>query len=94
MVEESSSGGLFAHMNVLCTSPTCREFAEQVAEPADWSARCPETGTPGAGSGPGKRAGRKAGTAPRADFTVLLDLAESLTLRPGGSSSFECPVVA
>jgi DDE superfamily endonuclease len=34
------------------------------------SARCPETGTPGAGSGPGKRAGRKTGTAPRADFTT------------------------
>ena len=29
-----------------------------------------ETGTPGAGSGPGKRTGRKTGTAPRADFTV------------------------
>ena len=26
------------------------------------SARCSETGTPGAGSGPGKRAGRKTGT--------------------------------
>ena len=36
------------------------------------SARCPETGTPGAGSGPGKRAGRKTGTAPRADFTTHL----------------------
>jgi hypothetical protein len=36
------------------------------------SARCLETGTPGAGSGPGKRAGRKTGTAPRADFTTHL----------------------
>ncbi len=34
------------------------------------SARCLETGTPGAGSGLGKRAGRKTETAPRADFTV------------------------
>jgi putative transposase len=32
-----------------------------------WSARCPGTGTAGAEGGPGKRAGRKAGTAPRAD---------------------------
>ena len=39
------------------------------------SARCPETGTPGAGSGPGKRAGRKTGTAPRADFTTHLSAA-------------------
>jgi putative transposase len=35
-----------------------------------WSARCLETGTPGAGSGPGKRTGRKTATAPQADFTV------------------------
>jgi len=33
------------------------------------SARCLERGTPGAGSGPEKRAGRKARTALRADFT-------------------------
>ncbi len=33
------------------------------------SARCPERGTPGAGNGPEKRAGRKTGTALRADFT-------------------------
>src|SRR6266480_3942213 len=35
-----------------------------------WSARCSERGTPGAGSGSGKRPRREAGTAPRADFTV------------------------
>ena len=39
------------------------------------SARCLETGTPGAGSGPGKRAGRKTGTAPRADFTTHISAA-------------------
>jgi hypothetical protein len=32
-------------------------------------ARCIERCSPGSGSGPGKRAGREAGTAPRADFT-------------------------
>ena len=35
-----------------------------------WSARCVETRTPGAASGPGKRAGREASTAPRSDSTV------------------------
>jgi hypothetical protein len=34
-----------------------------------WSARCGESRTPGAASGSGKRAGRKAGTAPRPDST-------------------------
>src|SRR5680860_933867 len=34
-----------------------------------WSARCGESRTTGAGSGPRKRAGRKTGTAPRPDFT-------------------------
>jgi transposase len=34
------------------------------------SARCPETGTPGAGSGPGNGPADEAGTAPRADFTT------------------------
>ncbi len=33
-----------------------------------WRARCIERCPPGSGSGPGKRASRKAGTAPRADF--------------------------
>jgi putative transposase len=33
-----------------------------------WSARCLERGTPGAGSGPQKRTGRKTSTALRADF--------------------------
>ncbi|MET8421050.1 IS3 family transposase [Streptomyces sp. NPDC005134] len=33
-----------------------------------WRARCIERCPPGSGSGPGKRTGRKAGTAPRADF--------------------------
>ena len=35
-----------------------------------WRARCPETGTPGSGGGPGKRTGGNTGTAPRADLTV------------------------
>ncbi|MDW4912582.1 hypothetical protein [Streptomyces californicus] len=35
VVEESPQGGLFALMRVLCTSPACREFAEQTEEPAD-----------------------------------------------------------
>ncbi|MFE3451589.1 hypothetical protein ACFXJ8_21965, partial [Nonomuraea sp. NPDC059194] len=33
--------------------------------------RCLERGTPGAGSGPRRRAGRKTGAAPRADFTEV-----------------------
>ena len=33
-------------------------------------ARCGESRTAGSGSGPGKRAGRKTGTAPRTDFTT------------------------
>ena len=33
-----------------------------------WRARCVERRPPGSGSGPGKRIGRKADTAPRADF--------------------------
>ncbi|MEX5713469.1 hypothetical protein AB1484_35970, partial [Parafrankia sp. FMc6] len=33
-----------------------------------WSARCGESRTPGAGSGPEKRTGRKTSTALRADF--------------------------
>ncbi|MET7425787.1 hypothetical protein [Dactylosporangium sp. NPDC005555] len=33
-----------------------------------WSTRCRESGTPGAGSGPEKRTGRKTSTALRADF--------------------------
>ena len=35
-----------------------------------WRARCGESRTAGSGSGPGKRAGRKTGTAPRTDFTT------------------------
>jgi hypothetical protein len=35
-----------------------------------WSARCSGTGTAGAEGGPGKRADRKASTAPRADPTA------------------------
>jgi hypothetical protein len=50
-----------------------------------WSARCPERGTPGAGSGPGKRASRKAGTAPRADFTCFHPLLAFLD-RPEAAS--------
>src|SRR5215208_5384165 len=34
-------------------------------------ARCGESRTAGSGSGPGKRAGRKTGTAPRTDFTTV-----------------------
>ena len=37
-----------------------------------WRARCGESRTAGSGSGPGKRAGRKTGTAPRTDFTTLI----------------------
>ena len=35
-----------------------------------WRARCGESRTTGLGSGSGKRAGRKTGTAPRTDFTT------------------------
>ena len=35
-----------------------------------WSARCPETGTAGAGGGSGKPTGGNTGRAPRADLTV------------------------
>ena len=35
-----------------------------------WRARCGESRTAGSGSGSGKRAGRKTGTAPRTDFTT------------------------
>ena len=34
-----------------------------------WSARCPETGTAGAGGGSGKPTGGNTGRAPRADLT-------------------------
>ena len=44
-----------------------------------WRARCIERCPPGSGSGPGKRSGRKAGTAPRADFHRH-DPAQVLTL--------------
>ncbi|MGW0999760.1 IS3 family transposase [Streptomyces sp. NPDC002523] len=55
-----------------------------------WRARCTERCPPGSGSGPGKRAGRKAGTAPRADFhrpdpaqvTALLDEHPHLGVEP------------
>ena len=36
-----------------------------------WSARCPETGTAGAGGGSGKPTGGNTGRAPRADLTAL-----------------------
>ena len=39
-------------------------------------ARCGESRTAGSGSGPGKRAGRKTGTAPRTDFTTQGDRTE------------------
>src|SRR5690606_29931136 len=42
-----------------------------------WSARCSGTGTAGAEGGPGKRAGRKASTAPRADPTPLGEVTEN-----------------
>ncbi|MFF2228934.1 hypothetical protein ACFVV7_37075 [Streptomyces globisporus] len=35
VVEEGPHGGLSALMTVLCTSPACRKFAEQTAEPDD-----------------------------------------------------------
>ena len=47
-------------------------------------ARCGESRTAGSGSGPGKRAGRKTGTAPRTDFTTL-------TARTGHSDSSRPP---
>jgi transposase len=49
-----------------------------------WSARCSETGTPGAGSGPGNGPVDKTGTAPRADFTthVSAAMAELIAARP------------
>ena len=37
-----------------------------------WSARCPETGTAGAGGGSGKPTGGNTGRAPRADLTGAL----------------------
>ena len=48
-----------------------------------WRARCGESRTAGSGSGPGKRAGRKTGTAPRTDFTTRTDRTErSASTRP------------
>ncbi|WP_256371004.1 transposase [Micromonospora sp. KC207] len=40
-----------------------------------WSARCRKSGTPGAGSGPKKRTGRKTSTALRADFHTHVSVA-------------------
>ena len=46
-------------------------------------ARCGESRTAGSGSGPGKRAGRKTGTAPRTDFTTGTDLTDHcINVRP------------
>jgi transposase InsO family protein len=44
----------------------------RIAQGNPWSAGCSETGTSGAEGGPGKRAGRNPGTAPRSDpYTKL-----------------------
>jgi hypothetical protein len=44
----------------------------RVANGDPWSAGCSETGTSGAEGGPGNRAGRDSGTAPRSDpYTKL-----------------------
>ena len=45
-------------------------------------ARCGVSRTAGSGSGPGKRAGRKTGTAPRTDFTTRTAAHRSLGQRP------------
>ena len=42
-----------------------------------WSARCPETGTAGAGGGSGKPTGGNTGRAPRADLTCATRRLES-----------------
>ncbi|MEX5712971.1 hypothetical protein AB1484_33145, partial [Parafrankia sp. FMc6] len=42
-----------------------------------WSARCGESRTPGAGSGPEKRTGRKTSTALRADFHIATVVGET-----------------
>ena len=42
-----------------------------------WSARCPETGTAGAGGGSGKPTGGNTGRAPRADLTGAQALSEA-----------------
>ena len=48
-----------------------------------WRARCGESRTAGSGSGPGKRAGRKTGTAPRTDFTTRTARTDhSISTRP------------
>ena len=49
-----------------------RRGRNRIASESPWSAGCPETGTSGAEGGPGKRAGRDPGTAPRSDpYTKL-----------------------
>ncbi len=45
-------------------------------------ARCGESRTAGSGSGPGKRAGRKTGTAPRTDFTTCSGRIEPSSCAP------------
>jgi hypothetical protein len=47
-----------------------------------WSARCPETGTAGAGGGSGKPTGGNTGRAPRADLTGSLVFRSFLALSP------------
>src|SRR6266545_5382713 len=49
--------------------PMAQHGLRNTAPTGLWSARCSGTGTTGAEGGPGRRAGRKAGTAPRADPT-------------------------
>ena len=47
-----------------------------------WSARCPETGTAGAGGGSGKPTGGNIGRAPRVDLTVAVIAAWAADGRP------------
>ncbi|GAB2784406.1 hypothetical protein GCM10027073_16320 [Streptomyces chlorus] len=56
-----------------------------------WSARCGESRTAGAGSGPEKRPGRKAGTALRADFTHWSWTIPASTQRAGRLPRAPCP---
>jgi transposase InsO family protein len=57
------------HPHTLDQRTNCRN---RVANGNPWSAGCTETGLSGAEGGPGKRAGRNAGTAPRSDpYTKL-----------------------
>ena len=51
-----------------------------------WSARCPETGTAGAGGGSGKPTGGNTGRAPRADLTAWTGPTEPWPLENQGAN--------